>query len=308
MANPTYKIELEHNPELFEKIPVNFIYNRFDLQKGDQANVYLLRVEKNNKVIYIPLRVYQNIAELGIEFYHIPPKTLKQVFRYIFKKFNNVTEITYKNGFLAMGSESRHNYFILDIPDTFEQLQKRQTAESRKKLRKRTHLVERELGEISFEEHSREQVPEEVISRFFKFKNITHNRDYHLTEDQYLSNYYVTHIYVLKINGQVEALRLSCEQGNGVYAENHTYNPDLSKYRLGQLLYHYFLTRLVDKNSGTLFLSGGDYDYKRHYGSQELQVYDCTISRSPLKRCLAYIKRKLRPLKKLLLNRHNAAS
>lgn len=301
MANPKCKIEIEYNPELFEKIPVNFIYNRFDLQDKRQGEVYLLRVSERDTELYIPLRLNGASAELGIEFCHIPARTLRHIFRYIFKKFSTVTEVRYKNGFLAMGADSQHNYFVLDIPANMEQLQGRQTAESRKKLRKRTHLVERELGEISFEEYSREQIPTEVIRRFFAFKNITHNRDYQLTEEEYLSEYHVTHVYVLKINGQVEALRLSCEQGSGVYAENHTYNPDLSKYRLGQLLYHYFLTCLVEKKRGTLFLSGGDYEYKRHYGSQELQVYDCTISRYPVKRAAAFLKGKLRRLKKCLI-------
>ena len=45
------------------------------------------------------------------------------------------------------------------------------------------------------------------------------------------------------------------------------------------MLYHYVLAELVNKGKQSIFLAGGDYDYKRHYGSEEKTVYDCQIRR-----------------------------
>ncbi len=300
MANRKYKIGFETNQDLLSKIPVDFIHNRFDLQGNDLGEFYLLQLEEQDSTIYLQLRIKGAVAQLGMEFCEIPKKAIKRIARFVFEAFPAVKQIEYKNGFVALGQEACHNYFVLQLPESIEELQGRQNAESRKKLRKRRHLVERELGEITFEEYDREHIPLGAINRFFEFKNMTHQREYGMTEVGYLANYYVTHLYVLKINGEVEALRLTCEQCDGVYAENHSYNPVYGKYRLGQLLYDHVLTRLVEKGKKTFYLSGGDYDYKRHYGSQELQVFDCVISRFPSKRLIAFLKRQYRCLKRKL--------
>ena len=132
-------------------------------------------------------------------------------------------------------------------------------------------------------------------------KKETHSKDYNLTPSEYIEQYHATNVYTMEINGKVEAIRLTCEQCPAVYAENHSYNTELGDYRLGQLLYHYTLIQLTKREKQVIFLGGGDYDYKRHYGSKELSVFDCTVVRNRLVRLFQQAKSDLREKKKRIL-------
>lgn len=59
-----------------------------------------------------------------------------------------------------------------------------------------------------------------LINIYFNMKQKTHKRNYQMTAKDYITRYYITHIYTLEVNYKVLSLILSCEQGNIVYIEN----------------------------------------------------------------------------------------
>ena len=67
---------------------------------------------------------------------------------------------------------------------------------------------------------------------------------------------------------------------NIAYLENFSFDIQYSRYSPGQQIYEYVMTRLIEKNFKKVFLAGGDYDYKRKYGSIEENLYDGVICRN----------------------------
>jgi hypothetical protein len=177
------------------------------------------------------------------------------------------------------------------------------SADHRRKMANRMRVIERDYGKIEFLCYPKEEVPDTVMGRYFELKNASHNRDYGLTSREYLDSYFVSHVYVLTIGGNIEAIRLECEQGDSVYDENHTYNMALNKHSPGLVAYYLYLKHMIDGPQKMLFMSGGDYDYKRRFGSQELQVFDCKIYRDKIKYAMAFARGQLRRVKKRLLHR-----
>ena len=79
-------------------------------------------------------------------------------------------------------------------------------------------------------------------------------------------------------------MMFSCEQCPIVYLENFSFDIQYSRYSPGQQIYEYVMTRLIEKQFNSVFLAGGDYDYKRYYGSIEEKLYDGLIFRNTLQR------------------------
>ena len=98
----------------------------------------------------------------------------------------------------------------------------------------------------------------------------------------YLQKYHISNIYVLYFGEDIAAILFSCEQCSNAYLENLSYDIQYSKYSPGQQIYEYAMIRLIEKKIRCIFLGGGDYDYKRKYGSIEETLYDGVIFRNVL--------------------------
>lgn len=302
MLDKKCNIQVESDTKLYENIPVNFIYNRFDLQGNDPSKTILLCIS-NTEDIYIPVKISGSVAWLGIELTRISAKIIRHIVKFLFSNYPEIKEVRYKNGMTAVGDWVKHNYFVLKFPKSVEELNNRMSADHRRKMKNRMRVIERDYGKIDFFCYKREDVPPHIMDRYFELKNLSHDRKYDLSPTEYFDTFFVTHIYVLTINDKVEAIRLECEQGEHVYDENHTYNMALNKHSPGLVIYYKYLEKMIDSDKKMLFLSGGNYSYKQRFGSQELQVYDCVIYKSRIKRGVAFSKRQLRRIKRLLINK-----
>jgi len=98
-----------------------------------------------------------------------------------------------------------------------------------------------------------------------------------LTPEEYLDRYHVSHCYALIFGDTVGAIRFACEQCPVVYGENFAYNPEMRDYSLGRAVFFHHLIRMVEKKHTELFFAGGEFEYKKHYGSIEETLYDCEI-------------------------------
>lgn len=262
----------------FDRVTVNFIYNRFDLHKNcPNYEIVSIDNSNDNRNTFIEYSIKDDVIELGIWQVYLTKEEIKKLLFYISKKHKNVNIVKYRNSFITYGKYRRHNHFKIIFPDNVEELENRLSHHSLVNLRKRYNKAENELGNISFKVYSYNEIPQEIVNTFFEYKDEIYQRQYDMSAKEYLDKYHVSHCHVLYVGKEIGAIRFACEQCPIVNGENFSYNPKYKKYSLGRIIYHYHLKKMVEKKHPMMYLSGGKWEYKTHYGSIEEKVYDGTI-------------------------------
>ena len=260
----------------YEKVYPNFIYNRFDLFSKPE-DFFALKIKNGREVKFVEYTVKDNQLELGLWLVPITQDEMDELLFYVTQKHPQVQKIIYKNALIPKGKAKSHNHFRIVFPETVEEMESRVASKSRAKMRKKIRRAEEIWGPMEILEYDRGNMPDAVVDKFFEFKLAIRGRKYNMTAREYLDRYHVSHSYVLKFGDTIGAIRFSCEQCPVVYGENFTYNPEMSEYSLGRYVFYHHLIRMVEKKHPELFFAGGDYEYKKHYGSIEETLYDCVI-------------------------------
>ena len=260
------------------EINPDFIYNRFDLFCD---NYIVLMAERGQEIHIIEARLFDNYAELGIWKMHISNELLKEISDFLFQKSSNIGYIIF---FFCKteGDYKTVKHFYINLPDSSDAFLQRTSSKSRHRLNNQRHQVERQIGSIIFHEYKKEDCPEEVIRHYSTWKEKSHNIGKIENYNAYLQKYHISNIYVLYFGEDIAAILFSCEQCSNAYLENLSYDIQYSKYSPGQQIYEYAMIRLIEKKIRCIFLGGGDYDYKRKYGSIEETLYDGVIFRNVL--------------------------
>ena len=277
---PTIKeVSLRANIAVNEVEP-DHIWNRFDIIYND--NYSLLLVKEWKDAFYVPLHIEKVTAYIGIWMTLLSYDALGAITKYIFRKYGQVIRVVFKGAWYSFRSRAMSNHFHINLPDTLEQLYAPMSAKSRYNIKRNKRIINDKIGAYSIERYTYPAIPQEIMDTYFQFKKQTHGTDYHMTNADYLDHYHVSDVYALKIGGKVYALLNSCEQGDAVYLENFTYDPQYSKYSLGSVLYDDYLRILIEKKKKQLCLGGEDYEYKKHYGSYETYLYNGVMYRNNL--------------------------
>lgn len=267
------KIKKIEDLSLCKKVTPDIIYNRYDLfsKPGEYEVIAIINggVEK-----VIEYKITGTDAELGIWLTPITEEEMDAVLVYIKKAHPLLTSVSFRNSSLAYKDAKAHNNFRILFPKTAEEMRARVSPSSWHKMRRKNRRAEEKYGKMEVLEYTDGQVPDEIVEAFFEYKMAVKNRAYHMTPQEYLERYHVSDCYVVKFGDTIGAMRFSCEQGSMVNAENHAYNPELRDYSVGKYIFTHSLIREVEKGHSEIFLSGGDYEYKAHYGSIEETLYD----------------------------------
>lgn len=275
------KITATRKTEDYPKVSPNFIYNRFDLFCREEE-FFAVRIQNGAEEKIVEYTVKDDQAELGLWLVPITREELDHLLFHITQTHPQVQKIIYKNAVIPLGKAKAHNHFRIVFPETVEEMEHRVASKSRAKMRKKIRHAEEIWGNMEILEYDRATMPDEIVEKFFEFKLAIRGRKYNMTPREYLDRYHVSHCYVLKFGETVGAIRFSCEQCPVVYGENFTYNPDMKDYSLGRYVFYHHLIRMVEKKHPELFFAGGDYEYKKHYGSIEETLYDCVVQVSEL--------------------------
>jgi len=256
-------------------ISPDFIYNRFDLFCD---NYIILMAEYGQEKHVVEVRIFNNYAELGVWKMHISNELLKEISDFLFHKY---AHIEYVKFFFCetTGNYKEVKHFSIDFPDSTEEFLQRRSSKSRHRLNKQRHQAEREVGPITYKEFKKENCPNDIIKHYNIWKKRTHNIG-EIEAQSYFQKFHVSDIYVLYLGNNIAAMMFSCEQCPIAYLENFSFDIQYSRYSPGQQIYEYVMTRLIDKKFKRVFLAGGDYDYKRYYGSIEEKLYDGVIFRN----------------------------
>jgi hypothetical protein len=265
----------EVDKKYITEISPDFIYNRFDLFCD---NFIVLMAERGQEKHIIEARLFDNYAELGIWKKHISNELLKEISDFLFHKYSHIGYVKF---FFCKttGNYKEVKHFSIDFPDSTDVFLQRRSSKSRHRLNKQRHQAEREVGPITYKEFKKENCPDDIIKYYNIWKKRTHNIG-EIEAQSYFQKFHVSDIYVLYLGNNIAAMMFSCEQCPIAYLENFSFDIQYSRYSPGQQIYEYVMTRLIDKKFKRVFLAGGDYDYKRYYGSIEEKLYDGVIYRN----------------------------
>ena len=179
---------------------------------------------------------------------------------------NNYNEWLYKS-----------NSIYLSLPLTSELLLSRLNGKHRYTLRKKIRRLEKDIGIIETRVISRNQITDEMVNQYFKWKKDTHGTEYGLSSEEYLDTYYVTNAMLLCVNNSMVGIVFYCKVNRTVYLENFSYEYDLRRYSIGSIQYFLWLQCLVKDGCKHVFLGGGRYKYKEHFDSKDCVVYSGKI-------------------------------
>lgn len=273
----------------WEQICPNVINNRFDLIYNDETG--LLKIDEKLVAYH---RINQEIF-LGCYLMLFDKSEINRIAAYFFDMQPDVLAVNFTKLKKADGvkGNSITNDFHIVLPNNIEEIDSRLSKKGRYNIKREKRIIEDDFGSIEFREYDvMENVLEanNLVSWFFAQKLATHCRDYGMSAEEYIKKYNVSHIYALYGKSELLAVILSCEQCPIVYIENLTYNEKYSKYSCGQVLYDWYLKRLVEKGKEQLFLSGGDLEYKKRYGSTEEFVMNIKVYRNSIRGSVKKVK------------------
>ncbi len=269
------KVSVCSDPTKYNAIAADFICNRYDLI--NKTNYLLLRHNHKKEDYYVQVSFDGSKAELGIWLAPITKGILDDVSRYIFRHYKEIKTVEYGFGLIPCGKASSVNHFRIELPDNVNALTSRMTQKSRYNLRRSKRLLSEECGEIIFEEYKACDVPIEIVETFLRLKEESHGFVFKGSPYDYIRSHGISDIYVMRNSQKLLSVLLSCEQCRIVYLENLSYDAEFAHFSPGQILYQYYLERLIEKGRDSLFLMGGNYEYKRRYGAIEDTVWFCVI-------------------------------
>lgn len=278
------KVENELN--LKHTVLNDFIYNRFD--KQNISNVYIFEYSSPLEDTSFLFHIEGSTAYLGLWLVDIKKEIVKIACTSIFKKFKKLRTIEIKYSINKIGFSKKVSHFELDLPsfDYFDNyISRNHPREKRKRV-----LLSEMLGKEVFGNLGGSSNFQETLQSYFFFKKETMDVDYSIGAEEYLKKYFVTDIYFLKYGDFIVSVLLSCEQCGIAYLENITYNPDFAKYSPGKLIYINYIFSLINKGFKKLYLGGGDYGYKKFFGSLEKNAYSVVIKRNIVYKICFFIK------------------
>lgn len=267
--------QIDNNSNKY-RIEPDFIYNRVDLFC---KNYIVLHVINEKCKYYLEVQLLEKYAILGAWMMTITENDFSDISQYIFNRYKRIEYVSFYNVISdKVFSQKRH--YSISLPTTYESLEMRLSSKSRYNMKRMRKMAEREFGTVSLVELGKEKITEELVSLYFKMKQNVLNIHYNLSYSEYLVKFHVTNAYVLSYGDNIAAILFTCEQCSIVYLENLAYNMALAKYSPGMMAYDMMLKMLIEKGKRSLYLGGGDYNYKRKYSSVETVVTEGKIYRS----------------------------
>ena len=284
-----------------KNVKPNFIKNRFDFMCN--GNYELVEISENCEKYYIPLYLYGDTIRLGIYLTPISQEMFDELIEFIFKYYKDVNNIKIVHSLNSHKDISQSSNYVIDLPKTEEEYLSLLGKKTRLHIKQYIKYIHRDF-EVDFKVFDKD-IPTNIISEYYKFKEGTIGHQYKEPEQEYLINYNVTKVLVLYLNKKPAAISLIAElpdnENQNVYYENFSYDKAYSKYSLGTLITYYTIKYLIGNNYKEFYLGAGDYLYKKNLSTRKFTTYDGVIKRK-LK-----FKHKLNKIKKSIFSINNGS-
>lgn len=245
----------------------NLIYNRFDL-----LYEYIEEIKIENFKFQIAVLNQKILVNVWGKFFQ----------QDIFDEMINAVLRKYKGAFYIQITKSYNNYknqlhktedIVLYLPQTEDVLFSKLSSKHRYNLNRSQRLMEEISGSLSFKHFERCNIDDGIVEQYFEWKKKTHGTDYKLSPKEYLAEYHVTDALLLLAGKSVIGIIFYCKVDKTVYLENLSYDIRYEKYSPGFLAYTFFLRELIAEGCEVLYLGGGNYSYKKHFGTAVYKAY-----------------------------------
>lgn len=244
-----------------------FIYNKYEQIYGNDFQLY--RVDYDERSFFVPMHVNKNNAEIGIWMQKIPSRAFNYLIKIIMKKNRNIHCLNIKYSMQPYNNSlSLTNHVRIDFKDCLVPITLNLKKKAKGNLERSRKKLVQEIGELEIAEYLQEEIPEEIVNLYFKWKKKSHGTDYNISPKKYINDYHISHAYTLQ-NGDnmVISIIFTCEQGEIVYLENLSFDSDYAKYSPGWILYVGVLQELICKGKRGIYLGDGQQQYKYHFNS-----------------------------------------
>lgn len=262
-----------------DNLPLSdFIYNRCDRQKRESFLTF--QVFENNKTCFIHGWYENNEGRLGVWNTPISKIAIKKIVKLMYSNNKRIKRVVIEFCLHKIGYTERNPHFEIQLSTNKEDLLQRMRGKHLRQVSSMKRKLASEFGEEKLLEYSISNCPDYIYDFYAENKRDTKGITISLSKDDYFKKYYVTDVYALTFGEKVVSVILSCEQCTITYLENLTYDLALAKYSPGKLLYIDYLCKLVEKGKNTLYLGGGNYEYKKQFDSIQTDTYYCVVPRS----------------------------
>lgn len=258
----------------------DLIYNRYDLIYPDSyiEKEFFFGGEKYR----VQFHFETGNCKMNLWAKCLPQEIFDKIVQEIFQGYPEIVGIETRwagNNYQEQLQEA-YNYIIRLNGDT-PLLCSRINAKERYNIkRKKKRLLENQNGRLLHIVNTEEMEP--YVKFFFKQKKQTHHRDYNMTSKEYLGAFYVTDALAYINDDKIIAVLFFNKTNDVIYFENFCYDLTESKWSPGYLIYVEFLLWCEAHQARTVFLSGGDYYYKKKFHSVMLKGYSGKIYRDEI--------------------------
>lgn len=257
---------------------LDFTYNRLDIKYGRSYKV--LCVENASEKCYIPYHLEGDRVFLGVSMAPISTDCLQRVKEWFWE---NEATVNYLDMFFVQAYDKQLipvNNYIIYFNDIGENLLDRLSRKSKYNYRREKRILEEKIGKIDIKKYDISDITKDMVDAYFDMKKKTKNKVYNMNWKEYLETYFVSNAYVLSDNKKIIGILFSCEKTQIAYLENFSYDTDYEKFSIGKILYYEFLNSLSKQGKKALYLAGGNYEYKKHFESENHFCFSGTISRN----------------------------
>ncbi len=262
--------------DLVQKVYPNFIKNRFDVMYGNDFDV--LEINKENKKMYIPLHRDGETMICGTALVPMELRVFDDMIDFLFAFYPQVNKMQFWHCVNKYPGMHTKIHWSVDLPSSWEEYLSKLSGRVRNEIKRYNKRVT-EHFDYEFKYYKVKDLPKDIVSRYFEFKQMGRERGYGLTEEEYLEKYFVTDAEVLYLNGNMAAVNFLSIVGDSAYLENMASDPQYNNCYLGIVLFYRWIERLIGQGIKAFYLGGGDYQYKRHCASVKNVVYKGEIGR-----------------------------
>ena len=256
-------------------IEPNVIHNRYDILYSDDFN--LLKV--NNELI--PIHINNHTCYVGLYLRKIRKQDLDELKQYIFENNKDIYNLKFLHTYTELDGIVAKSHWHVDLPKTIEEFDKTLHSKVRYNTKWYPKKIKKDIGEYAFKKYTAENCPIYVVELFLSWEKHSHKFEWNKEPQDYLKDFGITTVYVMETDSNILAIGFTCDTGKKVFLDNFSYNYDFEKYSCGMVLYHYIIKDLIENNKETLYLLGGDLDYKKRYNGIKTLTYSGYIYRNP---------------------------
>lgn len=257
------------------KVIPNFIYNRFDIMYNEYKLFY---VHDGIYKYYIPVKIKNSIAILGLQLVDIEKNIGKYFIQYLLKKYN-LRKVKFKFCLSKLDNVACQQYCYLNLSDNINDFMKNLSSDTRYNIGRYTRKIEKNFKMEIKHYDKLGIIDNKIYDSYSFFKKNTHGYCGNNEAEEYLSEKFVTDAYVMYLDDVIASIVFINKLDSSAYLENLTYDTKYKNYSIGTILYFNVIKKLIESKIKTFYLYDGTLEYKKRFNGTVVDTYTGTTYR-----------------------------